>query len=149
MNKLDPSAPVQLDTSLTTKQLIDIRAEAIRIIEATNKAIAFGYFAGNLVDKFGDIQKCQDVEFMNVHNAVDAILDSLGMPLVGDDMPISVSEIDGKFIPFVSIKDNQSPTNGMSITPHSHQDFWVGKQPVLINGKLEIPTKTCNTKQDI
>ena len=113
-NKPDPSALVQLNTSLTTKQLIEIRAEAMKIIEATNKAIAFGYFSNGLIDKFGDIQKCQDEEFMNVHNAVDAILDSLGVPLVGDDMPIDVNEaavnacrVDNKFIPFVSIEDNQ------------------------------------------
>ena len=127
-NKPDPSAPIQLDTSLTTKQLIDIRAEAMKIIEATNKAIALGYFSGNLIDKFGDIQKCQDEEFMNVHNSVDAILDSLGVPLVGDDMPVLVAEklsdsdmdvfkkkwesvgIDKPFTPFVSIEDGPIET---------------------------------------
>lgn len=117
-HKPDPSAPVQLDTSLSTKQLIDIRAEAIKIIEATNKAIAFGYFTGELTDRFGEIKKCQDNEFMNIHNAVDAILDSMGIPLVGDavatditDAAISACLVDskkfnGKFIQFASIEDN-------------------------------------------
>jgi hypothetical protein len=125
-HKPDPSAPVQLDTSLSTKQLIDIRAEAIKIIEATNKAIAFGYFTGELTDRFGDIKKCQDEEFMNIHNSVDAILDSMGIPLVGDNVAVPVGcEIhqhihpgvtgsetsayygdNGEFIPFVSIEDN-------------------------------------------
>lgn len=130
-NKPDPSAPVQLDTGLSTKQLINIRAEAIRIIEAANKAIAFGYFTGNLNDRFGDIKKCQDEEFMNIHNSVDAILDSMGIPLVGDSVAADITDAainacqvdsrnielyrkawdsypdDGTFIPFVSIEDNQ------------------------------------------
>lgn len=126
-NKPDPSAPVQLDTSLSTKQLIDIRAEAIKIIEAANKAIAFGYFTGNLNDRFGEIKKCQDNEFMNIHNSVDAILDSMGIPLVGDSVATDINDAaisacradsqkfkitwkeypdDGKFTPFVSIEDN-------------------------------------------
>lgn len=134
-HKPDPSAPVQLDTSLSIKQLIDIRAEAIKIIESTNKAIAFGYFAGYIIDTFGDIKKCQDAEFMNIHNSVDAILDSMGIPLVGDSVATDITNTDiadaaiiacrvdnkdiqlykkawesftddGKFIPFVSIEDN-------------------------------------------